>query len=103
MRIVVGCGCTCRRYLESALDSPVTITSQRPAELRILAVLQGSGGGIGRLELLYIEMLRALREAGEIQFDSVSRAPHPAYLGSGSDPAIASRRHSKIVFSVEVL
>lgn len=65
-------------------------------------VMQGSGGGIGRLEVLLTEMMRVLQDDDRIEFMAISREPHPEYLHqrAGSNE---SRRMGKLAFSFHVL
>lgn len=70
--------------------------------LQVLVVLQGSGGGIGRVELLLIEMLRVLHARRRLSFDSVARQEHPENLQTLSGPA-RGRPVSKVAFALRVL
>lgn len=74
----------------------------RGRRLRVLLVLQGSGGGIGRIELLLIEMLRVLHARRRLAFEGVARQEHPEYLESLFGRA-RRRPASKVAFALKVL
>jgi glycosyltransferase involved in cell wall biosynthesis len=64
--------------------------------------MQGSGGGIGRLELVLAEMLEVLLKQRKLEFRTVAREPHPQYLrqkGSATD----GRRIGKAGFTLSVM
>jgi len=59
--------------------------------LRVLVVRQGGGGGIGRVELLLIELLRGLSTRRPLVFEAMARQP------------AQGRPASKVAFALKVL
>lgn len=89
------------RFL-SAITRATTDDDAPGRRLRVLVVRQGGGGGIGRIELLLIEMLRVLRTRRRLVFEEVARQVHPEKLRALGGPA-RGRPASKVAFAVKVL
>jgi phosphatidylinositol alpha-1,6-mannosyltransferase len=68
----------------------------------VLLLLQGSGGGIGRIEILLIEILGVMRARRRLAFEGVARRAHPEYLQPLGGPA-RGRPASKVAFAFKVL
>jgi glycosyltransferase involved in cell wall biosynthesis len=79
-----------------------TRDAQPERRLRVLVVLQGSGGGIGRIERLLIEMLRELRARGRLEFELLARELVSANLQSLRRPS-GRPPTSKAAFALRAL
>ena len=63
----------------------------RERSRKVLVVRQGGGGGIGRIEVLVMDMLRGLRKRRQLAYEGMARVPDQG------------RQASKIAFAVKVL